>query len=107
MAMVLKPLPLPVQEDEDGVLRVAGSRVPVDVLVYDYRNGAIAEEIALNYPTLRLADIHAVLSYYLRYQDEVDAYIAKQERLSEEKRQEVLRRSPQADLREHLRSRLK
>ena len=94
MAIVLAPLPLPLQEDEHGVLRVADSRVPIDLLVYAYRNGATAEEIALDYPTLKLADIYAVLSFYLLHQEDVDAYLEVQEELSEQKRRAVLRQSP-------------
>ena len=79
-----RALPLPLQEDEHGVLRVAGSRVPINLLVYAYRNGATAEEIALDYPTLKLADIYAVLSLYLLHRDDVDAYLGIQETSSEQ-----------------------
>ena len=107
VAQTLGSLTLPLVEDEHGVLRVTKSRVTVDVILYDFRDGATAEEIALSYPTLDLADVYAVLSYYLSHRAELDAYLESQERQSERKRQEVLRRSPQADLRERLRARLK
>ena len=79
----------------------------VDLLIYAYRDGATAEEIALDYPTLKLADIYAVLSFYLSQQDEVDTYLEIQEELFEQKRRAVLQRSPQAELRERLRARLR
>ena len=107
MAIALEPLTLPLQEDEHGVLRVTGSRVPIDLLIYAYRNGATAEEIALDYPTLKLADIHAVLSFYLLNQADADAYLETQEALSEEVYQKVMSKSPQAELRKRLRARLK
>ncbi len=107
MALALQPLALPLVADDYGVILVQGTRVPIDVLIYDYRAGATAEEIAAAYPTVRLADVHAVLSYYLQHQREVDAYLEERERRSDEQRQEVLQRSPQAGLRERLRSRLK
>lgn len=106
-SIALEPLPLPLQEDDHGVLRVAGSRVPIDMLVYAYGNGATAEEIALDYPTLKLADIYAVLSFYLLHQSDVDVYLKTQEDLSEQQRQAVLQKSPQAELRERLRARLR
>ena len=102
MKSALEPLPVPLQEDADGVLRVVGSRVTIDVLVEDYRNGASAEELVMDYPTLKLEDVHAVLSYYLRHKDEVDAYVAAQEARSEGVRRDVLKRSLQAGLRERL-----
>ena len=106
MAIALEPLTLPLQEDEHGVLRVTGSRVPVDLLIYAYRNGATAEEMVLDYPTLKLADIHAVLSFYLLNQADVDAYLETQEVLSEEAYQKVVNESPEAELRKRLRARL-
>lgn len=106
MARTLEPLTLPLVEDEHGVLRVAQSRISIDVILYDFRAGLTAEEIALNYPTVDLANVYAVLSYYLSHKEELDDYLRTQEQRSEEKRQEVLKRSPQADLRERLRTRL-
>ena len=106
MARALEPLTLPLLEDEHGVLRMAESRVTVDVILYDFLAGTTAEEIALSYPTLALADIYAVLSYYLSHREALDDYLRVQEERSEEKRREVLQRSPQADLRERLRARL-
>lgn len=106
MARTLDPLTLPLVEDEHGVLRIAQSRVTIDVILYDFRAGLTAEEIALNYPTIDLADIYAVLSYYLSHREELDDYLKVQEQRSEETRQEVLQRSPQAGLRERLRARL-
>lgn len=107
MAQTLEPLILPLVEDAHGVLRITKSRVTVDVIVYDFRSGLTAEEIALNYPTINLADIYAVLSYYLSHREELDIYLETQERQSEAKRQEVFQHSPQADLRERLRARLR
>ena len=43
-------------------------------------DGATAEEIALRFPGLRLADIHSCISYCLNHQDEVDKYLADRER---------------------------
>ncbi|MBS3968143.1 MAG: DUF433 domain-containing protein [Truepera sp.] len=106
MAMVLEPIPLPLTIDEHGVVRVTGTRVPIDFIVYDYRNGATAEDIAEHYPTLKLSDVHAVLSYYLEHRQAVDAYVAEQERLANAKRHEVERAYPHQGLRERLLARL-
>ncbi|MGH3943304.1 MAG: DUF433 domain-containing protein [Pseudonocardiaceae bacterium] len=52
------------------------SRVTLDVVVGAFREGATAEEIVHQYPTLDLADVYAVISYYLRHQGEVKAYLS-------------------------------
>ena len=67
--------PVPLAADRDGVLRVGGTRVTLDTLVAAFREGATAEEIAQQYPSLQLADVYAVIGYYLRRRDEVDAYL--------------------------------
>lgn len=69
--------PVPLSRDRHGVLRVGLSRVTLDVVVEAFREGATAEEIAHQYPTLELADVYAVISYYLRHQGEVKTYLSR------------------------------
>jgi uncharacterized protein (DUF433 family) len=69
---------VPLEWQEDGrVLRVRGTRVPLDVVVAAFHDGASAEEIVLRYPSLDLADVYGVLAYYLRHRDRVDGYLAE------------------------------
>jgi len=65
----------PFETDADGVVRVGGSRVTLDTLVAVFHTGDSPEEIHEQYPTVDLADIYAVLTYYLRHTREVDAYL--------------------------------
>lgn len=69
--------------DNGAVLRVAGTRVPLDAVVAAYLDGATAEEIALAYPTLRLSDVYPVLGYYLSHRAEVEAYLAERRQRAE------------------------
>lgn len=69
--------PVPLSLDTHGVLHVGLSRVTLDVVVDAFREGATAEEIAHQYPTLELADVYAVISYYLRHQGEAKAYLSR------------------------------
>jgi len=66
---------IPLQTDSDGVVRVAGTRVTLEVVVAAFSEGATAEEIAQQFPSLNLADIYAVIGYYLRHTEEVEAYL--------------------------------
>lgn len=65
----------PLTPGHDGVVRIAATRVTLDTLVAAFRAGATAEEIVHQYPSLELADVYAVIAYYLRRQAEVDAYL--------------------------------
>jgi len=76
----LGPEPLPLHADEEGVVRVGGTRVTLDSVVAAFRLGETAEGIVESYPALRLADVYQVLGYYLLHQNTVDAYIARRER---------------------------
>lgn len=75
--------PIPLRWDADGVVRVGRTRVTLDTLVECFVQGATAEEIAQQYPSLHLADIYSVLGYYLRQREQVDAYLARRRRQAE------------------------
>jgi hypothetical protein len=50
--------------------------------------GATAEEIVQQYPVLALADVYAVIGYYLRHRPEVEAYLAQRREAAERVRRE-------------------
>ena len=66
--------PPPLRIDEGGAVRVGKSRVSLDLVVEQYENGMAPEDLVRAYDTLDLADVHAVIAYYLRHRDEVRAY---------------------------------
>jgi uncharacterized protein (DUF433 family) len=97
-----EPTPPPLNEDADGVLRVAGTRVALQSIVGAYDLGATAEEIADRYPSVGLASIYEVIGYVLRHRAAVDDYLATQERLAAEARTDAERRSPPHGIRSRL-----
>jgi uncharacterized protein (DUF433 family) len=102
MVLPLKNDPLPLWTDQDGVIRVWGTRVTMDTVVGAFQQGADAREIVERYPSLSLADVHGVISYYLRHRTEVEEYLRERKRQAEEvQRQNEARFDPQG-LREKL-----
>ena len=95
----------PIQYDADGVARVGGTRVTLDTVVGAWKDGASAEEIAEEYDSLLLADVHAVLSFFLRHEQEVEVYLAQREQESKLVRDENERRFPHNPMRERILSR--
>lgn len=77
---------LPLETDADGVVRVGETRVTLDTIIMAFTDGATAEEIAQQYPSLQLADIYSVIGYYLRHQTEVDAYVRQRAEQAEDVR---------------------
>lgn len=86
MTLAIKPAPTPLETDPDGVVRVAGTRVRLDTVVTAFEEGATAEEIVYRYPSLRLQDVYAVISYYLGHRQEVEAYLRQREQEARETR---------------------
>jgi uncharacterized protein (DUF433 family) len=84
---------MPLKTDTDGVIRVGGTRVPIDTLIAAYHEGATAEEIADQYPAVKLADVYASLGYYLKHRSEIDAYLERAEAESSRVRMENGRRN--------------
>jgi uncharacterized protein (DUF433 family) len=93
---------VPLSADETGVLRVAGTRVSFDSVVYAFNEGATPEEIAQDFPTLDLAAIYSVIGYYLQNRAEVEQYLEQRRAQREELRTEVESRSDPQGLRERL-----
>ena len=63
--------------DEGGAVRVGKSRISLDLVVEQYENGITPENMVRTYDTLVLADVHAVIAYYLQHRDEVRAYLKR------------------------------
>jgi len=87
MSLTFAADPVPLRVDGGGAVRVGQSRVLLDLVIGSYKAGESAEEIVEHYPTLQLADVYAVFAYYLRHEDEVEAYLRERERQAEELRQ--------------------
>ena len=90
--------------DEGGVVRVGRSRVSLDLVVAQYENGMTPEDLVRAYDTLLLADVHAVVAYYLRHRDKVQAYLARRGAEAEALRTEIEAGHPRVS-REELRAR--
>ena len=74
---------IPLQVDAGGVARIGGTRVTLDTVIAAFSDGATAEEIAQQYPSLNLADVYYVIGYYLRRPSEVEAYLRERKAQAE------------------------
>ncbi len=81
--------PLPLRTDEGDVIRVGKTRVSLDLVVEQYENGMTAADIVRAYDTLALADVHAVISYYLRHREQVRTYLKRREEEAEALRTKI------------------
>ena len=79
MALIVDVQTIPLKADSDGVMRVGDTRVTLDTVVHAFEQGHTAEEIVSHYSVLRLADVYAVIAYYLNNQADVQAYLRQQQ----------------------------
>src|SRR5579862_7367893 len=54
---------------------VVGTRVPIDRIVSEYRNGEDAGTIQSHYPTMTLEQVNGAIRFYLDHTHEVDTVI--------------------------------
>jgi uncharacterized protein (DUF433 family) len=94
MPLELKARPVPLKTTPEGAIWVGGTRVTLDTVVGCYWDGITAEGIVEQYPTLRLADVYAVIGYYLDHTSEVDEYLRAREAHGEQIRRENESRFP-------------
>jgi uncharacterized protein (DUF433 family) len=78
-----KTIAVPLTQCEDGSIRVTGSRVPIDRILYHYNLGSTPEQIAWKFQGLRTADLYAVISYYLSNREQIDQYLQEREATAE------------------------
>ena len=102
MSLVIVNTPVPLNTDTDGVVRVGGTRVTLDTVIAAFKEGATAEEIVSQYPTLQLADVYAVIGYYLQRQPEIEAYLSQRQHQAKEVRNQNEARFNQQGIRERL-----
>lgn len=100
MTIAIDPVPLTI--DAYSVVRVGGTRIPLDTVVELFKQGATPEETVARFDSLDLADVYAVIAYYLRHKDEVDAYLQEREQQAEEIREKIEQRFPSKGLRDRL-----
>jgi uncharacterized protein (DUF433 family) len=77
VALKIEAEPVPLVADADGRLRVSGTRITLETVVTAFGDGATAEEIVQQYPSLRLGDVYAILTFYIRRRPDIDAYVCQ------------------------------
>ena len=98
----IAPIASPLRIDESGVVRIGSTRLTLDTLIGNYRDGNTAEEIVQQFPTLALADVHAAIAFYLTHTPEVESYLRQRKTAAAETRRRVGQVCDQSGVRERL-----
>jgi uncharacterized protein (DUF433 family) len=102
MELSMTSTPLPLLKDAHGIIRVGGTRVTLETVVTAFKNGSTCEEIVYQYPSLQLADVYAVISYYLSNRAEVENYLEERQKRAEMIRQKIESNFDSQGIRERL-----
>jgi uncharacterized protein (DUF433 family) len=102
MSLTVTSDPVPLRTEADGTIRVGNTRVLLDLVVSAFDEGASAEEIVEEFPTLDLADVYSVLGFYLRHRSDVDAYLQQRRQQAHEVRAKIEARRKPKDVRKRL-----
>jgi uncharacterized protein (DUF433 family) len=102
MSLSISTEPVPLETDADGVVRVGGTRVSLDSVLFAFNEGSTPEEIVHQYTSLDLAHVYAVISYYLQHRGEVEKYLVARRQQRDDIRKEVESRFDPQGIRDRL-----
>jgi len=71
-------------ERRDGSLYLIGSRVPLALIVHEFKNGESPEAIRSHYSTLSLEHVYGALTFYLGNKVEVERDLVERRRVEGE-----------------------
>jgi uncharacterized protein (DUF433 family) len=66
----------PYIDQEDGALRIAGTRVGLSSIVAGFHDGESPDKIALEFPTVTAAQLYGAIAYYLANRKLIDDFFA-------------------------------
>ncbi len=96
-------VPVPLRREATGAIRVGQSRVLLELVIRAFHEGATPEAIVESYDTLKLADVYAVISFYLAHPDAIEDYLRERDAAAEITRRKIEASQPtRAHLRELL-----
>jgi uncharacterized protein (DUF433 family) len=89
--LIIHSEPVPLRVDETGTIRVANTRITLDVVLGYLVSGIKPEQIVSEewYPTFALADVFAILAYYYRHQAELDEYLRNRREDADRRQKEI------------------
>jgi uncharacterized protein (DUF433 family) len=72
-------------EVRNGCYYVAGTRIGLDVVAYEFRDGRSAEEILEAFPSIgSLAKLYGTITFILEHPNGIDSYLKEQDKRWEE-----------------------
>ncbi|HZS45316.1 MAG TPA: DUF433 domain-containing protein [Blastocatellia bacterium] len=77
---------VPLVLTNDGAIKIRGSRVTLDSIIYSFKQGDTPVQIQEAFPTLSLGDVFGAIYYFLEHTDVIEEYLRNREKEGEETR---------------------
>jgi uncharacterized protein (DUF433 family) len=81
-------------EKRNGGYYIAGTRVSLDSIVYEFLNGTSVESIRHSFSALSLEQVYGGITFYLANRTEIDEYLEDADRDFEKLRLEARKKNP-------------
>ncbi len=79
MVFQIESVETPIRFNSESVALVGSTRVLLSSVIWAFQQGETPEQIVDSFDTLSLADVYAVIAYYLNHREQVDTYLAEEE----------------------------
>jgi uncharacterized protein (DUF433 family) len=97
------PDEVPLRKEETGAMRVGNTRVLLELVIRAFQDGATPETIVQRYSTLNLADVYAVIAYYLKHREQIEEYLTIREQQANQIQKKIEAHQPDlSEIRERL-----
>lgn len=93
---------VPMAMGEDGTIHIGKSRVALDSVLAQFKQGATAEQIQHDFPSLSLGQVYGAIAYYLEHTEPIESYLKQQQQAAEEVRRLVESQMDSSALRQRL-----
>ena len=96
---------VPLIQDDEGTIRIKGSRVTFDTVMEAFKKGDSPEQIQDSFPSLTLAQVYGAIAWYLKKQKDADENLTAREAEGDAIRQQIENEPEYVDFRETMRQR--
>jgi len=69
-----------ISQEDDGAVRIKGTRVGLQTIIGNFKEGESPETIAQEYSTVTRAQVYGAIAYYLENQTALDEFFAEVDR---------------------------
>jgi uncharacterized protein (DUF433 family) len=108
MVSISPTIAVPLRTNPRGAIRIGATRVLLEMVIHAFQQSETPEGIVQAFPSLKLDEVYAVITYYLQNRAELDAYVQQVEAEGQRIREKIETSQPDMrDLRERLLKRLK